>query len=63
MVPYGMTSDFYFSGHCGFIVLNLLETYTQERHWLKVGIMIFFLLYLMFILLLFRVHYSIGIRL
>lgn len=60
MVPYGMTSDFYFSGHCGFMVLTLLETYTQEHHTLKTVLMVMFLAYLMFILVLFRVHYSIG---
>ena len=60
MVPYGLTSDFYFSGHCGFMVLNIMETITQERHYLKVWLMVLFLIYLMVILLLFRVHYSIG---
>lgn len=60
MVPYGLTSDFYFSGHCGFMVLNIMETITHERHYLKVWLMVSFLIYLMVILLLFRVHYSIG---
>ena len=60
MVPYGLTSDFYFSGHCGFMVLVLMETLTHERHMLKVVLMVLFLAYVMFILVLFRVHYSIG---
>lgn len=42
------------------MVLTLMETFKQERNWLKVSLMVLFLLYLMFILVLFRVHYSIG---
>lgn len=60
MVPYGLTADFYFSGHCGFMVLNLMEVIVQEKHKLKAAFQMLFILYLVFVLIIFRVHYSIG---
>ena len=61
MVPYGLSADFYFSGHCGFMVLNIMEAIVQENNFVKAGFMTIFLIYIMFILIAFRVHYSIGI--
>jgi len=61
MVPYGICSDFYYSGHCGFMMLNLMERYTQDRDYKMAAICAGFITYLMFILLIFRVHYDIDL--
>lgn len=60
MVPYGLTSDFYFSGHCGFMILNFMEVIVQEKHRIKAIFQLLFIVYLMFVLMIFRAHYSIG---
>ena len=60
MVAYGAASDFYFSGHTGFFFLLIRETivYTKQYH------MLFyyfgFVIFIVFMVLLFRVHFTIG---
>jgi len=60
MVPYGVTSDFYFSGHCGFLLIICLEMYHEGYK--KLVLLHCFMLTFMATLLIFtRGHYSIGI--
>lgn len=60
VVPYGRSSDFFFSGHCGFLNICALE-------WLRNGKGNFFKVvevinaYLAFVMLVFRIHYAIDI--
>lgn len=59
-VPYGLTSDFYFSGHCGFITLVLLEHLKLGNK--KTAVMLMFLIpYLALVLISTRIHYTIDI--
>lgn len=60
MVPYGIASDFYFSGHCGFMTLVILERFKSEKNRRIMQIHFFFLAYIATILIVFRVHYSVG---
>ena len=59
MVPYGTTSDFYFSGHCGILLLLNMELahmgYRKLSWWNLI-----FLCYMIFVMLGTRGHYSIG---
>jgi len=60
VVPYGKGSDFFFSGHVGFVTICALE-------WKKYGKMVMFWIltaggvYTAFILLVYHVHYSIDL--
>jgi len=60
VVPYGRGSDFFFSGHAGFMMICMLE-------WNAVGVkkmrnfMIGATLYTFIILLVYRIHYSIDV--
>jgi hypothetical protein len=60
VVPYGRGSDFFYSGHIGFVTICLCEWITNKKPW-----MIAFTLiggfYTGFILLTYQVHYSIDI--
>lgn len=59
-VPYGVMSDFYFSGHCGFMTMMALENYKLGNK--KNALALFVLLpYVAFILIATRVHYSIDV--
>lgn len=59
-VPYGKMSDYYFSGHCGFMAMMALENYKLGNK--KNSIALFLLLpYVAFVLVASRVHYSIDI--
>ena len=59
MVPYGPTSDFYFSGHCGFVFIIGLELYHQgyRKFTLLNTVMLAFIAS---VLIGTRGHYSIG---
>lgn len=60
MVPYGTTSDFYFSGHCGILLLiNMELSHLGYRalSWVNFA----FLGYMIFVMIGTRGHYSIGI--
>ena len=60
VVPYGRSSDFFFSGHCGFLNICALE-------WLRNGKSNYFKVvevinaYMAFVMLVFRIHYAIDI--
>ncbi|EAR82185.1 PAP2 family protein (macronuclear) [Tetrahymena thermophila SB210] len=60
VVPYGRTSDFFYSGHCGFLNLCALE-------WLRSGKSNYFKIvqlvnaYMAIVMLIFRIHYMIDI--
>lgn len=60
MVPYGMMSDFYYSGHTGFLVLVIQERLSFNHK--KEAFMTFlFAIYMVMILFIYRIHYTIGI--
>jgi hypothetical protein len=60
VVPYGRGSDFFFSGHSGFLVICLREWgylgYKKMRNFISVV-----LVYTVFILLVYRIHYTADI--
>ena len=59
VVPYGNTVDYYFSGHTGFTVITTIYMYRKGYYiCFALGVFVFF--YIIQILLLFKVHYSIG---
>jgi len=58
-VPYGVTSDFYFSGHTGFMVMITLETWDYGLKTFSI-LVISFAVYVVQILFVYRGHYSIG---
>jgi PAP2 superfamily C-terminal len=59
-VPYGLTSDFYFSGHCGFVTLVVLEHLKLGNK--KLAILLSFIIpYLALVLIATRIHYTIDI--
>jgi len=60
VVPYGEQSDFYYSGHCGFMVLMLCEFSTLKFRTPALLFWLLVLIYVAFVLLLFKVHYTIG---
>lgn len=74
LVPYGETSDFYFSGHCGFMTIMLcemnrlffnMEDTTEEEKSFGKKLRWFYsfgLFYVASVLLIFHGHYSIGKR-
>jgi hypothetical protein len=59
IVPYGRMSDFYFSGHSGFLVLSTLELIHWNFHWLAF-LNLLSTLYTSWLLVATRAHYSIG---
>lgn len=59
MVPYGIMSDFYYSGHTGFLVLVILQRLVDRRPKLAL-ITVLFTVYMVMILFIFRIHYTIG---
>ena len=61
MVPYGKNSDFYPSGHTGFFMIMIRERWSQDRNKPIVGLLIGFLLVVVYVLIAFRQHYSIDI--
>lgn len=59
-VPYGLTSDFYFSGHCGFLTLVILEHLKLGNK--KTAVLLMFVVpYLALVLISTRIHYTIDI--
>jgi len=60
VVPYGFTSDFFFSGHTGFLTICLFE-WREIKKTKMVMTTSIILIYMIFVLLVFRTHYSIGI--
>jgi len=60
VVPYGRGSDFFFSGHAGFMVICTMEWHKVGKRKLR-NAMIAATLYTFLILLVYRIHYSIDI--
>jgi len=60
VVPYGRGSDFFFSGHAGFMTICALEANLLGRKKIR-NAMIGATIYTCFILLIYRIHYSIDI--
>jgi len=60
VVPYGRNSDFYFSGHIGFVVINACEWLKNDKPWAAFTVALGGV-YIAFILLVYQVHYSIDI--
>ena len=59
VVPYGNTSDFFFSGHCGFLNICALEWFALGKR--RMGFAIEAInVYMAIVMLIFRVHYTIG---
>lgn len=59
-VPYGRMSDFYYSGHCGFVTLVAFENYRHKNR-IIATLQFLSIVYLGFVLVVTRVHYSIDI--
>jgi hypothetical protein len=60
VVPYGRGSDFFFSGHAGFVVICLREMWVAKQKKTS-AIMTLVLAYTIMCLLIYRIHYSIDI--
>jgi hypothetical protein len=60
LVPYGQTSDFYISGHVGFISLLFWEYRRMGFKPLSLAFWGCIIVYLSFLLMVLRVHYGIG---
>lgn len=58
--PYGLTCDFYISGHCGFTAANAYYMWMIGRKKTSIYLMIG-CCYLAFVLILFRIHYTLDI--
>jgi PAP2 superfamily C-terminal len=62
MVPYGAASDFYYSGHTGFFVLLIREELIlPDKNPKLVVALCLALSYMVTIILLYKVHYTIDI--
>lgn len=59
VVPYGISTDFFYSGHVGFLNIAALEWYKNKMYGMSY-LTIFIIFYMIFVLLIFRGHYSIG---
>lgn len=60
VVPYGNTSDFFFSGHCGFLNMCALEWFALGKRYMGFTVEAFNV-YMVMVMLIFRVHYTIGL--
>jgi len=60
VVPYGRSSDFFFSGHIGFVTICLSEWLKYEKYWVAFFISLVGV-YTGFILLAYQAHYSIDL--
>jgi len=60
VVPYGRGSDFFYSGHTGFVVICARESFVSNNKKTSV-VMSLVLVYTIFTLLIYRIHYSIDI--
>lgn len=59
-VPYGLTNDFYYSGHCGFMVMMSMEHFKMGNKKLPIFLLIS-VFYVAFVLIASRIHYTIDI--
>lgn len=60
VVTYGRQSDFFYSGHCGFTMIVLIECHKLKLHKIMVAQALIFI-YTTFMLLSCQVHYTIDI--
>lgn len=60
VVPYGLQSDYYFSGHCGFLAINATYMWNEGRKKTALAI-IAVMPYIAFTLIMSRIHYTIDI--
>lgn len=60
VVPYGLQSDYYFSGHCGFLTINSAHMWQEKRYITSVLIAIC-ISYMAFVLIMSQIHYTIDI--
>ena len=60
VVPYGRTSDFYFSGHMGIVTICASEWFKYKKYWVSALIALGGV-YTTFIMLAYQAHYSIDI--
>ena len=58
-VPYGDASDFYYSGHTGLMFILTMEFWHRKSYFLSACSAIVTIL-MMQILMIYRIHYSIG---
>jgi len=60
VVPYGRTSDFFYSGHCGFLVIVAAEWFTLGYK--KMSLITHLVnIYMAFVMVICRIHFSIDI--
>lgn len=59
-VPYGLTNDFYYSGHCGFMVMMSMEHFKMGNKKLPIFLLIT-VFFVAFVLISSRIHYTIDI--
>jgi hypothetical protein len=60
VVPYGLQSDYYFSGHCGFLAIQTINMANVGRKYTAVAIAIA-IPYVAYTLIMTRIHYTIDI--
>ena len=60
LIAYGNTTDFFYSGHVGFLNIAALEWY-QHKMYKMSYFTASVICYMIFVLLIFRGHYSIGL--
>ena len=58
-VPYGQCSDMFFSGHCGVLLILMLELWASG-HWVVPVIYIPVLLYMSTVMIFLQNHYTVG---
>ena len=63
VVPYGLASDFYYSGHTGYLITCICEQIKLDKsNWKAIVCLILITCYMMTIILLFKIHYVIGMQ-
>ena len=60
IIPYGESNDFFWSGHCGFLMIVTLEWYENRRR-VMVFITVLINIYIGFVMVVFRIHYTVDI--
>lgn len=59
-VPYGRSSDFFWSGHCGFLMLVACEWFVNKRYYMF-ALTCVINLYMAIVMIGFRIHYTVDI--
>ena len=59
-MPYGTSNDFFWSGHCGFLMIVMLEWICNGKY--LMGALTFVVnIYMAIVMVAFRIHYTIDI--